>query len=291
MNKRSVTVCFTFLLSSVLCNAQQSFPFYEQNDDGEYYLLRDDSIHNYKQFNSVNIITKKGIEGAGKFINLHSEQQKECCTHPDPVFLLGELQLNFKTDSIYYVIGGKVDDGKLFNTQLDTVTDVKRFITGDFQQSVLGVTEKTGQSFGWANEFNGKNYLNVKQDLTNEAQQSVIKTYPVDLKNCIYSVYDSIEILYCVPDSVNELYQYEPTWLFTYFNGKLLDARADYFFTSTDGYGPFFYQMKVPAGWYKADGDFFILYRPGYVLKNHNGTWSEEWREPCLYYGECDCGE
>lgn len=290
------TFCLIFLYVTpyffiVDCSAQNHLPFYEQNSIGEYYLLRSDSIPDLKQSNQVSIISKHGIVGSGKFINLHITTEKECCTHPDPFFLMGTLKLNCKPDSIYYLVAGVINEGKLFNTKFDSVPDEKNFVTGDFNKTILDINYDPVYSYRWTKQFDGKYYLEVKDDANYFGTHPDNIIYPVDLKNCNYSKNDSIEILYCMADSLNENFHYEPRWILIYLNGKLLDARRDYSLTSSDGYGPFFYQLKFPAGCYKTENDFYILYNPGFVLHQQNGTWTEESREPCLYYGECDCGE
>lgn len=282
---------FLFFLISVNCFAQSSLPFYEQNQTGEYYLLRNDSVHDFSQFKSLTILTKNGITKTGSFQNLHSVTEKECCTSHDPEFLMGELKLSAKTDSVFYIIGGTVTDGKLFSSPLSSVTDFEKFVSPGFQKTLLGINYDSEYSYRWTLQTNNKYYLEEKDDANYFGTSPDNIVYPVDLKNCIYSKNDSIEILYCTADSVNENFQFEPRWSIIYINGKLIDARADYSLLPADGYGPFFYKLKFPAGWYRAENDFYILFSAGFVLHEHNGAWSEESRAPCLYYGECDCGE
>lgn len=130
---------------------------------GEYYLLRNDSIHDYSQFNSVSIITKNGIEGKGKFINLHVRSEKECCTHPDPKFLMGTLQLNSVTDSVYYVLGGEVKEGKLFDTKHEAIPDVNKFMRKDFEKSIIDINSDSEYSYRWTLQSNGKYYFEGKK--------------------------------------------------------------------------------------------------------------------------------
>ncbi len=282
---------FLLVLISATGFAQSSLPFYELNKTGEYYLLRNDSVHDFGQFKSLTILTKNGIAKTGSFINLHSITEKECCTSPDPVFLMGELKLSVKTDSVYYIIGGSVTEGKLFSEPLNSITDFEKFVVPEFQKTVLGINYDSDYSYRWTRQPSGKFYLEVKDDANYLGASPENIVYPIDLKNCTYSISDSIEILYCTADSVNENFQFEPRWSVIYLNGKLLDVRADYSLIPADGYGPFFYQIKFPAGCYRSEMDFYILFNPGFVLHEHNGAWSEESRAPCLYYGECDCGE
>ena len=137
---RGVTVlCIFIFLLAENCSAQNNLPFYEQNSIGEYYLLLSDSIPDLKQSNQVSIISKHGIVGSGKFINLHITTEKECCTHHDTFFLMGTLKLNCKPDSIYYLIAGVIKEGKLFNTKFDSVPDEKNFVTSDFQKTILDI--------------------------------------------------------------------------------------------------------------------------------------------------------
>lgn len=226
--------CLIFLFVTpyffiVDCSAQNHLPFYEQNSNGEYYLLRSDSIPDLKQFNQVSIISKHGIVGSGKFINFHFTTEKECCTHPDPFFLMGTLKLNFKPDSAYYILGGVIKEGKLFDSKLDTVPDVNNYLTSDFQNTILDLNDDPEYSYRWTLQPTGKYYLEVKDDANYFGTPPDNIIYPVDLKNCSYSKIDSIEILYCIADSLNENFHYEPRWTLIYMNGKLLDARRDFF--------------------------------------------------------------
>ncbi len=285
----SIFFLIQFITSEL--KAQEALPLYEKNNDGQYYLLRTDSLYSEKLFNEISVITKGGIQGPGKMINLHLNQEKECCTKRDPYFLLGSLKTNFKIDSPYYLISGKVDNGKLFDLKFTTLTSTEKYIDSEFKKTAIGDPEYNSWEFRWTDYGNDKIYLEKKDIHTYNNQPSDTTVYPINLKSCGYSQQDSFEILYCHPDTIENNFLYEPSWVFIYLNNKLFDVRIDYSKIPTDGYGPFHSQPQYPVGWYKSNYIFHLLYYPGFIVKQESDRWVVMNREPCRYYGECDCGE
>ncbi len=272
-------------------NAQQPLPFYERNQKGEYYLLRTDSMFSPKVFGEICVLTKNGIQGLGKMTNLYIQQEEECCTNPDPFFLMGNFKAAFQPDTPYYLISEKVDEGKLFDLKFSEIKNSEKFSGDAFQKPLLGDPEENYWRFRWKEQIGGKTYLEKIDEITYNNQPSDTMVFHVSLNACEYLKQDSFEILYCHTDSAYEDYLYEPAWVVVYLNNKLLDARMDYFNMPVDGYGPFQSLKQNLVGWYKKKTDFFLIYYPGYVVTQQNGMWVEGMREPCRYYGECDCAE
>ena len=284
-----IVFCFYFFRT-----VAQPLPLYERNQQGEFYLLRSDSIQYHAQlgFKSITVLSVNGIEKKENLKDIHLASEKECCTHPDPWFEMGSINWKPKNENEKIVyIAGDIDDGKLWSNSISQMPDAKIFLKDEFNQTLIGKSFFSDYSYRWKQQSNGKIYFEEQEQNESEGVKAHVETFEVNLQTCLYEKHDSFEVLTCKPDSVDEYAIYSPWWVLTYLNHQLLDARMDYSHTSSDGYGAFHYQAQNPIGWYKAGDDFFLLCNPGYVLQLHTGKWTWEYRDACLYYGECDCGE
>src|SRR6185503_4538683 len=88
---------FIFLFFSFPGFSQNILPLYEKRENGELLLQRIDSIPKdiKKKFDTVSFISEKGI-CYGNLSKFRLVQEKECCTKPDPKFLLAIIKLKAK---------------------------------------------------------------------------------------------------------------------------------------------------------------------------------------------------
>lgn len=297
-------MCRAALLIFIICHSsfviafsQPILPLYEKNEHGEVLLLRIDSIPKdvKKRFDTVSVITEKEI-CYGKLGKFRLVTEKECCTHPDPTFLLASVKMKDKT-CIGAMILGKISDGRSLNyDSLKTKTNLFEMASEEYQNPLIN--KEYIQRYRWTpTEVDGKKDVYL-QSISKNNNKDYIVTYKVLLKNCIHIKTDSTDYFYCTTDS-NENYKKKNLswynekvkWSLLYVNKKLIYVAPDFTETGMDGYGPFHYKEQKLAAIYKAKGVTYYYFSPGYVIYHKNREWKLANREAVKYYGECDCGE
>ncbi|MBI4930277.1 MAG: hypothetical protein HY841_05910 [Bacteroidetes bacterium] len=286
-----------FSLFIVNCFSQPTLPLYEKNEKGEVLLLRIDSFPKdlKKKFDTVSIISENGI-CYGKMSKFRMISQKECCTHPDPKFLLGTIKLKKKKCTGTMILG-KIDCGKSLNyDSLKAKTNLFEMVSEEFQSPLINKEYLT--RYRWkATEVDEKKDVYLQSISKNNNEDYVI-TYSVLLKNCIHIKTDSTDFYYCTTDTTgyskkknHSWYDDRITWSLLYVNQKLIYVIPDFSSTTIDGYGPFHGKEQKFSSIYKAKGITYYYFSPGYVIYYRNKEWKYATREPVMYYGECDCGE
>jgi len=286
---------FYFLIPN--CFSQPVLPLYEKNETEELLLLRIDSIPKdvKKRFDTISIITEKGI-CYGKLSKFKLITEKECCTHPDPKFLLATAKFKDKNCRGTLILG-KADSGKILNyDSLKAKINLFEWISEEYHNPLIN--KEHIQRYRWtATEVDGRKDVFLESISKNNNKDYVV-TYKVSLKDCIHIKTDSVDYFYCTTDTTDNYkkknmnwYHDKIKWSLLYVNKKLIYAAPDFSSTSTDGYGPFHYKEQKLSAIYRAKGLTFYYFVPGYVIYYRNKDWKLANREPVKYYGECDCGE
>ena len=286
------------MLSGVeACFSQPILPLYEKNAQGELLLLRTDSIPKdvKKKFDTVSVIDEKGVcyVKPGKFRLI---TKKECCTHPDPKFLLASVKMKNKNCAGNLILG-KVDSGKVLNyDSLKTKTNLFEMVSEEYHNPLIN--KEYIQRYRWvADEIDGKKDVYL-QSISKNNNKDYVVTYKVPLKDCIHIKTDSTDFFYCTTDTTGKSkkqnlnwYHEKVKWSLLYVNKKSIYVTPDFTSTGMDGYGPFHYKEQKLSAIYSAKRVTYYYFSPGYVIYYRNKEWKYANREPVMYYGECDCGE
>lgn len=288
---------FTFSFVIFNCLSQPILPLYEKNEQGEVLLLRIDSIPKdvKKRFDTVSVITEKGI-CYGKLGKFKLITVKECCTHPDPKFLLSSIKMKDKICNGPLLLG-KIDSGKVLNyDSLKTKTNLFEMLSEEYQNPLIN--KEYIQRYRWAaTEVDGKKDVYL-QSISKNNNKDYIDTYKVSLRDCIHIKTDSTDFFYCATDTIGNYkkknlnwFNEKVKWTLLYVNKKLIYVTPDFTETGMDGYGPFHYKEQKLTAIYIANGVTYYYFSPGYVIYHRNKEWKLASREAVKYYGECDCGE
>lgn len=286
---------FLFLFFTLSFGQELSLPLYERTEKRKILLHRIDSVPKdvKNKFDTVSIVSTNGI-CYGKLGKFKLITVKECCTKPDPKFLIASAKFKNKKCS-GVMIFGKIDSGKSFNyDSLKTKTNLFEWTGEDYQKPL--VSEEYVSKYRWrADELDGKKdvYLEAMSKNNNKDYPVI---YKVPLKGCIHIKTDSLDYFYCETDtSANSKkkslnwYDDKIYWSLLYVKKELVYVTPDFSDTSIDGYSPFHYKEQKLFAVYNAKGITYYVFSPGYVIYYKNKKWNYGSRNPVKYYGECDC--
>ncbi len=243
-------------------------------------------------FERIRVIGEDGTTCVGTLSNFEVVEENQCCAKKRPKFVVGRYNFNKgcdlggnpvsilpdKIDRIVPVdYGETLENFDRWVSDTYTTPSVNRSlaIQGNYDESEI-------PSFRWTKSDNGKIWLDVDgRYLKPEPEQ-------VELKNCLYEKNNEIEALYCeLINNDNQSFGY--SWSLVYENGELIYANGEG--KGVDGYGPFHYETKDLVAVYEAQGNKFLMFRPGFVIYKLESIWIQQSRQALRYYGECDCAE
>jgi len=186
------------------------------------------------------------------------------------------------------VILGKIDMGSIIQlSDTSKISDLNSWISEEYQIPAFAGSSCEGAiGYRWHNaEIDKKpgiwlqNKNSFYQTYYPHKKEISFGTSEYLLENCIYYKSDSVEFLYCSPDSSSYTFGYThmPSLAMLYVNKKLIHIGNDYSTTNVDGKSYWDYASHQLKSIYKIRDITFYEFSAGYVIGNKGKNWFKEY--------------